>query len=296
MDKINHNLSIIIKFGCLLVAVLFFIFPASAQAARVFFEPTESTHAVGDTFSVDVRIDTEGETINALDLGIIYPPLVNVAGINKTGSAIQLWVFEPNFTSTGIFLTGGNPSGISGSNKIIARLSLQAKAIGDGIFQLSPNSTVLLNDGQGTQAKLRISNPAIHIVPKQVSIKPSTPIPSNSLVVSPSPSVSNMPQDKTRPESFTIFVGRDPNIFGGQYFASFFTTDAESGVDHYEIQENGGPFKIAQNPYLLSDQTLKSVVRVRAYDNAGNFRESTYPSLLKRFWLWILHILAFFVK
>lgn len=82
-------------------------------------------------------------------------------------------------------------------------------------------------------------------------------------------------------------MGQDPRVFGGKYFVSFFTTDSKSGVDHYEIKEGDNGYKTAQSPYLLSDQNLRSVVRVRAYDVAGNYRESVYPGIFKRFWWWI---------
>lgn len=278
----------------ILFAIFYLLFSNNVYAAKIFFEPAENTHQVGETINISVKLDTQGENINAIDLGILYPPLLEVQNISKSGSLVQLWVQEPNYTNTGIFLSGGLPGGIKTSNGVIAKLTLKAKAIGDGSLQLTPASSVLLNDGEGTKTPLTVGGVVFHIKPqaKKEKIKP---ILSNK----ENPEKKEEPgkekgetvvKDKSKPKKFEIFLGQDPRVFEGKYFVSFFTTDVESGIDRYEVKEGNNGYKIAQSPFLLSDQNLRSIIRVRAYDTAGNYRESVYPGIIKRFWLWILRL------
>lgn len=303
MNKTQHKTNHQLQFSLLWLILFTVFFAGHADASRIFFEPVNNTHEVGELFTVNVKLDTQGENINAVDLGILYPPLLEIKSISKSGSAIQLWVQEPNFTSTGIFISGGSPGGIKSSNTLIGKITMKAKAIGDGNFQLTPSSAVLLNDGQGTKASLTMGQASFNVIAQ--SKKEPTPTPSGGGGTKPGESVKPLPdssaspqvvsgeeesKDTTKPKKFQIFLGQDPRVFEGKKFISFFTTDSKSGIDHYEVKEGDSDYKIAQSPYLLSDQELRSVIRVRAYDGAGNYRETVYQGLLKRFWLWIIHL------
>lgn len=80
--------------------------------------------------------------------------------------------------------------------------------------------------------------------------------------------------DATLPSPFELEIGKDPTLFEGRYFLSFAATDKTSGLDHYEISETKrgreDVWKIGTSPYLLEDQSLESIIRVRALDKAGN--------------------------
>ena len=77
--------------------------------------------------------------------------------------------------------------------------------------------------------------------------------------------------DVTPPEPFTVQVLSTPGVFGGDYYAVFSTTDKQSGIDHYEVLENG-IWKRVTDPYKLADQSLKTPVEIKAIDKAGNER------------------------
>lgn len=251
----------------------------SLHAAQLMFEVPASTVSVGDSLILHVRLDSQGASINAIDLGILYPSLLKVKSISKTNSAIQLWVKDPSYTGSAILLSGGSPGGISSQKALIATVVFEAVSVGDGSFGLTPSSAVLLNDGSGTNAPLSLSTSAVHVVPRPAGQKPKE--------VSGGGEIKTFGDDISRPRSFSITVSNDGRLFSGKHFVSFFTTDPDSGVAYYEIQEGNGSFKKAQSPYLLSDQELKTVLRVRAYDGAGNYQQETYPGLFKRMWWWI---------
>jgi hypothetical protein len=91
------------------------------------------------------------------------------------------------------------------------------------------------------------------------------------------------------PSPFSIELVQDNNVFNGKYYIVFSTTDKQSGIDHYEVLEEpirelslfkwGAPnhaWVRVKNPYVLTDQRLQSVIRVKAVDKAGNERIATY--------------------
>ncbi len=82
--------------------------------------------------------------------------------------------------------------------------------------------------------------------------------------------------DTTAPEAFTPAADPSGWTTNDQPQITFSTTDATSGVSHYEVGIDGGSFTIQTSPYTLpslSDGT--HTITVRAYDNAGNYREGT---------------------
>jgi hypothetical protein len=107
-------------------------------------------------------------------------------------------------------------------------------------------------------------------------------------------------KDKSPPEPFEMGVGRDPGIFDNKYFISFFATDRESGIDYYEVKEGDQTFVRAESPYLLKDQSLRSTIKVKAVDKAGNERltelPASYPPLpfYKTALFWIIIFMLIF--
>jgi hypothetical protein len=50
----------------------------------------------------------------------------------------------------------------------------------------------------------------------------------------------------------------------------FSAADEESGVKYVEVQERGGLWKEIQSPYVVQDQSVRSILKVRATDHEGN--------------------------
>ena len=90
---------------------------------------------------------------------------------------------------------------------------------------------------------------------------------------------------------------------------SFITTDSLSSIDHYEIGtinkdevDTSSPVFIqSESPYLISNPSKDVHVIIRAFDQAGNIRESNidlYPGVtlvmtLKKYALYLFMILTF---
>ena len=106
--------------------------------------------------------------------------------------------------------------------------------------------------------------------------------------------------DATPPEPFDLQIGREPSVFEGKYFLSFNAIDRSSGVDNYEIFEGRkklfskeiiGEWRKGKSPYVLEDQELKSIIRVKAVDKAGNERLAELLPPAKPFPYWIILVL-----
>ncbi|MFT5036563.1 MAG: hypothetical protein ACI9VM_000125 [Candidatus Azotimanducaceae bacterium] len=272
-------------FSVFLVAYTMF-FVSSANASTLYIEPAESEIHPGDTIALSVRINTdEGECINAVDGVIEYPPHIVPVDIALGNSIFPVWVEFPVIDKENrrITFAGGIPNGYCGriegdprlTNVILELIFQTSGVITEGFDSLAhidftSETSVLLNDGAGTPAKLRTlgNRIAIFNTPREEVVDQWN---------------ARVEDDETPPGKFSISLSGDSSAFGGRYFISFNTTDKQSGIDHYEVIEepldqlqlfNWGavdaPWIVAKSPYKLADQSLNSTVRVKAVDKAGN--------------------------
>jgi len=143
-------------------------------------------------------------------------------------------------------------------------------------------SQVLLNDGFGTPAKLTTKGAVFTILAEKLET------PEDKWK-------EELEKDNIPPEPFEIEIHQEPAIFEGKYFIIFSTTDKQTGIDYYEISETGDKrqegWKIGESPYLLTDQSLQSIIKVRAVDKAGNERIAEILPLRKPFPYWIIIVI-----
>ena len=250
--------------------------PYTALAATLSLDQATSTYGPGDTFIETIRIDNEGDCINAANIALAYPKeTLRAVDFSRGDSIFSLWAVEPHIdTDAGtIVFAGGVPGGYCGR---IAGDAALSNVLGKVIFTVvsatapkatihfAPASAVYLNDGAGTLAKLHVRDATITLVP-------TAQLASNQWL-------SDVADDHTPPQPFTVQVESTSGVFGGRYYIVFSTTDKESGLDHYEISENG-VWKRISSPYLLKNQSLLGIagdIQVRAIDKAGNIRMGDY--------------------
>lgn len=234
---------------------LFGCFSMTVFAAEFTFISNVSDFDVGQMVKVDLFLDTEDESINALEGKFIFDnSILELKEVDDGGSVVNYWINKPNFGDN--FFAGIVPGGYEGRAKVLSLIFKIKKNANDlsGLVGLT-DARVLLNDGKATEASLNIRDFVFD--------------------VSDLTDASNPTDDVNPPEKFDIFLSKDENIFGEKYVLIFATQDKDSGVDYYAVSEGIG-FYEAQSPYVLSDQGLSNGVVVRAFDKAGNFREAYF--------------------
>jgi hypothetical protein len=271
----------------------FVLFPATTSAAILYLEPSSREYQPGDTFIVEMKIDTEGECINTIEANLSFSrDILKAVDFSQGKSIIIVWVKSPeiNQEKGEISFSGGISGGYCGripgdpgtSNllgQIIFRIpGMMVRKPGENIAEVKflDTSQILLNDGLGTKAKLTTQGATFKILSK---LEPSQ-----------DEWKEELEKDNIPPEPFEIEIQQTPAIFEGKYFITFSTTDKQTGVDYYEIREGKRDWQTAESPYLLDDQSLQSIIEVKAIDKAGNERIAEYtPEIPKKpFLYWVI--------
>jgi len=119
----NHFLVVILS----LFAILF-ILPQSAFASRLYLSPGGGNITVGGSKTVQVRLNTGGEGVNAVSAFLSYPAdKLDVAWVSPTGTfAIEA---EKSYGGGIIKISRGSLSGVSGDIGV-ASISFKGKAAG----------------------------------------------------------------------------------------------------------------------------------------------------------------------
>jgi len=151
MLKILKTQFLILVVCCLLLAA------SLVKASSLYLSPSNQNIYEDNSFITEVRLDTEGEEINTVEVNLTYPlDLLEIIDINKGDSILTLWPKEPVAQDGVVSFIGGIPNGFQGKDGLIARLIFRGRKIGKGIIDFKESSRVLLNDGQGTEARLNL--------------------------------------------------------------------------------------------------------------------------------------------
>lgn len=259
--KFSKLKEFLVVFSLILVAIS--VFAVKASAAEVSFYAPDKELGINSIFKIDIILDTEGESINAVEGSVVFPRAVlGIKEISDGNSIISFWIQKPKLNlDNKISFSGIIAGGYNGKGRVFS-IVFQALEQGN-ISVAAENLKVLLNDGQGTEAKIKTKSLLVAI---RSSISGSSWVPL---------------ADKEPPENFEIYLSNDVSVFGGKWFAVFSSQDKNSGIRGYEVAEKKQsifdflkPFNwnSAESPYVLKDQELKSDIFVRAIDNVGNQR------------------------
>jgi hypothetical protein len=295
---------------CLIFSAL--VSPFLAQAAQIYLDPATGKYPPGVTFGVDVRLDNQGQCINAAEVDLAYPAnQLTAVGASDGDSILTLWVKQPTiYANYGLIsFVGGLPGGYCGrvsgdpslSNKLAtiyfrfptsSALIASTTILQNAQLAFLSSTKAVLNDGLGTFAAISTGGATY------------TPQPLKGQYIAVDALQDAIAKDATPPEPFTIGTYRDPSLFSGQWFAVFSTVDKQTGIDHYEVAEvpaasinlpqNQWNWVRAVSPYLIKDQSLNETIAVRAVDIAGNIRVEQYsPPAQPKMKNWQLTVLPY---
>lgn len=149
-----------------LIFLILGINTAYAESPNIFFSTPSKQVEEGSRLTVDVRIQSSMQSINAISGTFSFSPnLVSVSSISKDKSIINLWMREPKIIRNKISFEGVvlNP-GFRGDNGFIFSVTFETKQTGN-VFLSFTEGAILANDGQGTNVLAKLSSTNFLITP-----------------------------------------------------------------------------------------------------------------------------------
>lgn len=147
MKNYNLKLKIILIFAfCLLAS------SANATTVSLYLSPSSANYIVDNTFSVAVRINSVGVSVNAAEGTLVFnPDELQVVNVSKSNSIFSLWTTEPSFSNSSgnIFFAGGTPTNFVGNAGKVITITFKAKITALAQVNFSSGS-ILAADGKGT--------------------------------------------------------------------------------------------------------------------------------------------------
>lgn len=137
----------------IIIALICVLAPNAVLAGQYFLGPATGTFTVGSTFDIQVFLNTDNQSVNALDVDIRFPAdKIQLVSPKTSVSVIEVWTSQPKFNNSlgSIRLQGGIPRGINVDNALVATLTFRVKSVGNAIIRFGDESKILLNDGLGT--------------------------------------------------------------------------------------------------------------------------------------------------
>lgn len=265
----------------ILAAFFCLTLPVIVSATTLKLEPSFSEHKINDSFILDIQINTEDKCINAVGIGLKFPQqILEAVDFNQAGSILEIWPQDPKIDNKQgeVSFSGGIPGGYCSEDKFksLGEIIFKTKEVSNKIVEkvVFLEVEAFLDDGEATLDEVVTESGYFTISPDYSDGKDD-------------PWEKKLKEDKTPPESFSLRISEDSLIYDNQKTLFFSTVDYQTGVDYYEVLERKrlgfmefgkGEWQKAKSPYLLKDQSLNSIIKVKAVDKAGNERvEEFYP-------------------
>lgn len=153
------------------LTVLLFQSAIQVYSAALTVSPTQIQTTVGQTVRFQVMVNTQSVAINAIDGIISYDPnTLEVTSVSRSGSALNIWIEEPNFSNTTgkISFAGGVATpGYTGSSGLVFSITAKAKKTGSATFDLN-NVSIRQNDGEGTEVVTAVNDSVVTVAKASV--------------------------------------------------------------------------------------------------------------------------------
>ncbi len=148
--------------GLIAISAVILIGIPRAYAARIYFYPEKIDVYSGDVFVVEVRVDTEGESVNAIDIeGSVGGGVIE--SIDVSNSLVQIFINKDKTSDNTFRFSGGTPGGFVG-NGIIGRLNIRATETGNTSIGIDESSKVLTELGKEVEA-LEVGEAETTVIP-----------------------------------------------------------------------------------------------------------------------------------
>jgi hypothetical protein len=279
---------------------IFFVPTHALFAAEVNVAAAVKEVAVGKEVAVDLFLNTDGKTDNALSGEIAISLLerttispgtteFTLSRIHDGNSVVGAWLVRANTDDPShVSFSGIIPGGKKTAHGKVLTLYIIPNTV--GTLSITTTGTIFANDAPGVAEPLHPSTLLLSIVP------------SSSIVASTSPVISEY-KDITPPVDIRAIIGQNDEMFDGQPFIIVNAKDAESGVHSYELLETPERHSVdallhdttflwqrVGNPAALPSSIPNGFIYLRVTDREGNAAvvEVSHPVQLspdKQSWL-----------
>lgn len=148
--------------------------PAVTAQSALSLSPSSSTITSGQDFSVQVRVNTNGQTINGVDAELSYPVnLIEVLSINDTNSNFEIKA-EKTASNGVITLAYGTNTPKSG-NLLVATINMRARGSGVANINFSSSSVVTSDVSNGDVLNSRTNGSYTIVAPTNTPTLTPTP-------------------------------------------------------------------------------------------------------------------------
>ncbi len=158
----------------------------NAEAATLQLAPATGVFRTGETFAVDLKIDTLSQTINAAQATILFPKdKIEVVETKKDGSVFNFWLEEPTVLAAEgkVRFVAGALAGVSGGALQVLKIVFKTKTDGSAIVSFE-DAAITSSDGTGTNLLTALNGAQYTIVTTQF-IPPATTTPAVSTSTTP---------------------------------------------------------------------------------------------------------------
>lgn len=151
-----------------LAGVLLALPSKAGAAASLYVEPSSGTFVLGSTFTVSLYLNTGGQSVNAIEANLRFPPdKLQVVSPTAGKSLIQVWMSQPAYSNIDGMLKfqGTVPTpGINTDAGLISTVTFRVKSLGVASLRFRDTSQVLLNDGLGTNVLGQMTDGIYHLI------------------------------------------------------------------------------------------------------------------------------------
>jgi hypothetical protein len=259
------------------------------EAASLSISPSSGVYTVGKSITVRVIVSSGGQSINAVAGQLKFSnDILTLAQVSK-GGLITLWAQEPTYSNTTgtVAFQGVILNGYSGGAGTVLTLTFRAKAEGTAAIAISDtNSSVLLNNGQGTNVLVGTSGGSFSIG-KGATVEPSQPAQAIPPVVVPTVIVTPEPP-VPQPMATPIFTDYQSPLSPGDFVVVKGHADINSlvTITFTHILQNGAT-TVIQNTIPTTDTGTfayvsdEKVVQGSTYSLMATGRDGQHTALLE---------------
>jgi hypothetical protein len=257
-----------------LIGVFLSFYPSFLCAAELSLYSQDSGVQVGEKVVIQANIDSL-TVINAITAEITFDSTKLALESVITGhSVFPLWIERPIERESGrVSFSAIAPGGFAGVQESVLELVFIAQRAGSSTIAYEA-ARVLAHDGKGTDVEVSTRALVLESVENQETQVRWT-----------------ADADTQPPEDFSVEIVQQSDVFNGDYMLMFHTLDKNGAIAAYYVkefryawQEPFVSWRLAESPYRINDQTLQSVIKVKAIDDAGNTKVSVRrPATLDQF-------------